>query len=147
MPRTKKFTDLELKEHRQAACKAWDKAHPGHKNAVAKAWNAKHTVQVLIRAKVWNVLHPAQVKISEVNRMEKKAGRKKPKYCDVCKKAALGRAMHFDHCHKSGHFRGWLCYGCNAALGYAYDSPKILRKLASYLEADTAKQKKIRRKQ
>ena len=44
--------------------------------------------------------------------------------------------VHFDHCHKNGHFRGWLCFGCNTALGAARDSAKILRKLADYIDAD-----------
>jgi hypothetical protein len=32
--------------------------------------------------------------------------------------------------------RGVLCQWCNSALGYAGDSPRILRQLADYLESD-----------
>lgn len=32
--------------------------------------------------------------------------------------------------------RGILCHWCNAALGYAQDSPTILRRMADYLESD-----------
>jgi hypothetical protein len=66
--------------------------------------------------------------------LEQVAGRPKPTRCDICKKSNL--QIHFDHCHKKGHFRGWLCFACNAALGAARDSPKILRRLAEYLEND-----------
>ena len=56
--------------------------------------------------------------------------RKTPAKCEVCK---LKGKICFDHCHDSGRFRGWLCNNCNAALGYARNSPGILRKLAKYL--------------
>jgi hypothetical protein len=36
--------------------------------------------------------------------------------------------------HTTGKFRGWLCTGCNTALGMANDDPRILRSLADYIE-------------
>ena len=42
---------------------------------------------------------------------------------------------YVDHCHASGRVRGILCTGCNAVLGHAKDSPKVLRMCADYLEA------------
>jgi hypothetical protein len=51
--------------------------------------------------------------------------------CVVCK--AIGK-MHIDHCHRTGKFRGWLCRGCNHAIGHARDSPDVLRGLADYLD-------------
>jgi hypothetical protein len=42
--------------------------------------------------------------------------------------------LMLDHCHKTGDFRGWLCHGCNSALGHAKDNPQLLRTLADYLE-------------
>jgi len=56
----------------------------------------------------------------------------RPKYCQIC---GSGKKICFDHCHASLKFRGWLCNKCNTALGFAGDSPEILRKLADYLEA------------
>lgn len=55
----------------------------------------------------------------------------KPNICSVC--GSPGRIC-FDHNHKTGKFRGWLCSGCNLALGNVRDSPETLRKLADYLE-------------
>ena len=40
----------------------------------------------------------------------------------------------FDHCHRTGKFRGWICAKCNSALGLTGDSPSLLRELANYLE-------------
>jgi Recombination endonuclease VII len=61
---------------------------------------------------------------------------KRPYKCEVCK--STGR-VYMDHCHKRNLFRGWLCHTCNAALGYVNDSPRLLRKLATYLMASRTK--------
>jgi Recombination endonuclease VII len=61
----------------------------------------------------------------------KEAGRPRPEICDVCQRKCR---IVFDHCHKTGKFRGWLCNPCNQSLGLLTDSPEILRKLANYLE-------------
>ena len=42
--------------------------------------------------------------------------------------------MNVDHNHETGKVRGLLCNSCNRTLGYAQDSPDILRTLANYLE-------------
>ena len=56
--------------------------------------------------------------------------RKKPDYCEVC---GRNDRIVFDHNHKTGEFRGWLCNGCNTALGFVGDNPEILQALARYL--------------
>lgn len=55
--------------------------------------------------------------------------------CQVCSKD-VGHSICLDHCHKTGKFRGFLCNGCNLALGSVGDDPERLRKLAAYLEAN-----------
>lgn len=62
---------------------------------------------------------------------EKLAGRKRPEICELC--GDKGR-MCFDHCHKSGKFRGWICIRCNFALGYVRDNTEILLKMIDYLK-------------
>lgn len=59
------------------------------------------------------------------------AGRLKPSACEICFKQTK---LVFDHSHNTGQFRGWICNPCNKALGFAFDDPNILRKLADYLE-------------
>lgn len=63
---------------------------------------------------------------------EAEASRRKPKQCEVC--GDDKRRIEFDHCHQRGVFRGWLCSGCNCALGQVGDDPNRLRKLIAYLE-------------
>lgn len=61
---------------------------------------------------------------------EQQAGRPRSEQCEVC-----GRRdkIVFDHCHASTKFRGWLCFKCNAVLGFVDDNPHILELLAAYL--------------
>lgn len=58
------------------------------------------------------------------------AGRKKSGFCEVC--GMVGKIC-FDHDHKTGKFRGWICHRCNTILGYAKDNPAVLKALEQYL--------------
>lgn len=69
---------------------------------------------------------------NHARRKEQEATRPRPDLCEVCNRTNW-RRMNFDHDHKTGLFRGWLCDQCNKALGNAEDSPETLDKLASYL--------------
>lgn len=71
---------------------------------------------------------------------ERKAGRPRPLFCEACgRPPAPGKLLHYDHCHEGGHFRGWLCHGCNVALGMVQDDIERLLRLAAYLEFDLLK--------
>ena len=59
------------------------------------------------------------------------AGRPKPEICEVC---GGGGVICFDHDHKTGKFRGWICNHCNITLGFSRDNTEVLRKLIKYLE-------------
>ena len=63
--------------------------------------------------------------------LEEEVGRKKPENCEVCNRKAR---ICFDHDHKTGKFRGWICYKCNSALGLLGDDLKILESLTLYLK-------------
>lgn len=67
-----------------------------------------------------------------VAEMEAIAGRPRPDHCENC--GRKGRTF-FDHCHRFKAFRGWLCHGCNTALGFMEDNWIWLRKLADYAES------------
>jgi len=69
------------------------------------------------------------------------AGRPRPVVCDICNdpNSRRGDVIAFDHCHKHGHFRGWLCDRCNTTLGAVEDRPELLRKMADYLERTSLK--------
>lgn len=65
------------------------------------------------------------------------AGRPRPETCELCD--GNDYPIVFDHCHKLGHFRGWLCDRCNKTLGIVKDSIDLLRKMADYLEKHNGK--------
>ena len=44
------------------------------------------------------------------------------------------RNMVVDHCHKTGEYRGVLCYNCNHTIGMAKDDPNFIRACLHYLE-------------
>ena len=59
----------------------------------------------------------------------------KPNVCDVCGGPGTKHGITYDHDHSTDDHRGWLCTGCNAALGHTHDQADVLRKLADYLDA------------
>jgi hypothetical protein len=54
-----------------------------------------------------------------------------PSSCEACDEEA---EVFVDHDHNTGQFRGWLCHGCNSALGRIQDSVLKLHMLIAYLE-------------
>lgn len=56
--------------------------------------------------------------------------------CGVSESVLAGQKARLviDHDHKSGRIRGVICNSCNLALGWAVDSPELLRAMADYLE-------------
>jgi hypothetical protein len=65
---------------------------------------------------------------------EQLAGRPRAERCELCGEPDK---TVFDHCHKLGHFRGWICDRCNKVLGLVYDSTELLGKMIAYLEANS----------
>jgi hypothetical protein len=51
--------------------------------------------------------------------------------CAICPRE--GKLL-WDHCHKSGRFRAWICHRCNTALGLLADDLKLLERMRQYLE-------------
>lgn len=54
--------------------------------------------------------------------------------CLICRYKDDRHRLHVDHNHATGEIRGLLCRNCNVSIGHMKDSPKLLRKLADYLE-------------
>ena len=103
-------------EHRKAKqrerSKKWyEQQSSEYKRKLVEAWNAN-------RLKV----------------LESLAGRSRPDVCDICATNPFRKPIAFDHSHKRGHFRGWLCGRCNVTLGYVEDDVQLLRKMIAYLE-------------
>ena len=50
--------------------------------------------------------------------------------CDYCKE--WKKPLVFEHDHKNGKFRGWLCNRCNTGIGLLGDSKDMIPKLIEY---------------
>lgn len=104
-----------------------------------RIWQSKRLTKLVRKTKPRDLSEKIATELSAQYRREsadpkiRAAGRLRPTVCDACKLPSK-RTLHFDHSHTTGAFRGWLCSGCNSALGMAKDNPDTLRRLANYLE-------------
>lgn len=116
--------------------------HPEtHKKAKIK-WLSKNIERAReldkLRARKNRLNNPeAQKRRSEAYRLRQEAkktaiaGRPRSNYCEIC--ASEERTV-FDHSHRKGHFRGWICDRCNKILGLVRDDKSYLKALIIYLE-------------
>jgi len=107
-----------------------------------KKYQQKYPERVNEHSRKWKARHGYNSTIVAQRRLATLAGRERPDTCDVC---GRGGKIVFDHHHRSDithrcrtgntlkRFRGWLCSGCNVALGMVEDNPEILRQLIDYL--------------
>lgn len=120
--------------------KLWQAANPDIVKQCARNHYENNKEKRYANAKAWAAANPGKVKVRDTNyrrlKRETEAGRPRPDVCEICNRKPTGRgAIHWDHCHATGRFRGWLCQKCNHALGLLDDNPDLLRSLASYLES------------
>jgi hypothetical protein len=59
--------------------------------------------------------------------------RPRPTHCECCGKQPR-RTLDLDHDHKRSLFRGWLCNGCNTAIGKLGDNLTGVLRAVAYLE-------------
>lgn len=146
---TRKWRVTNPEKNREASRKSareWAAAHPEKANETKRKWKIDNREKNLKsnRESARKMYSTDPEKFRERTRLrqnERKvvlAGRNRPDVCDVCHTPS-NRTLHFDHDHNredelNGGFRGWLCHGCNSALGWIKDSPATLRALADYLE-------------
>jgi hypothetical protein len=127
---------LEAKFGRQITTRAEAKASGARRYFTGKPCKHGHiaeryTVSSALCVECINFRHKRAKQTKQV----KAAGRPRPSKCEIC---GNSKKISFDHSHQTGKFRGWLCHRCNCVLGWAHDDPKLLRKLARYLEKHSA---------
>lgn len=140
---------LKNPESRTIEARKYREKHPDKVKAKANRYRERNIDKIRERDKLaqrrMRAINPeAEHKRQERHKQKKYqlkvqiAGRPKPSVCEVC--GELHRYIVFDHCHKNGKFRGWLCDRCNKVLGIVQDSAILLKKLALYLEEHSNEQ-------
>ena len=66
----------------------------------------------------------------------KHESRPQPLQCEICGAFVGGikRGICYDHDHKTGKFRGWICLRCNSALGLVKENIETLEAMIKYLK-------------
>lgn len=103
------------------------RGHKGYKGQLGRRFSEEHRKKLSL----WQLgLLPRKMK------KEYRTDVPKSQSCDICQQLAseLKKGLAFDHDHKTGKFRGWLCFPCNSALGLAKDNIEILLAMVEYLK-------------
>ena len=113
--------------------KKWvDNLSKGHKGIPSTVKGKHWKLSKQSRINIGNGQRKWKIGVSiNLQKQELKAGRKKPKNCELC--GRVGKIV-FDHCHKTGKFRGWICYKCNTSLGLAGDDLQTLLLMVEYIK-------------
>lgn len=147
-------------QHRKGAgyLAEWKKKNPEKVAAYSRSYKENHREAVAARQRRWMAANPEKVKETgrkqaakrrrdkpevvraqvlgyrEKYRLEQDriAGRPRPERCEICHDNEF--KIVWDHCHKEGHFRGWICDRCNRVLGIVRDNRQILLNMAAYLK-------------
>lgn len=101
--------------------KAWREANRDRSNGYSRRWSERNPEKHRAR---W-VKSKYKLTQEQYEELLRHNG-----ICDSCGKLP---AAHIDHCHKTGHYRGQLCRGCNQAAGMLGDDPVRATALAAYL--------------
>ena len=115
--------------------------HPEKVKACNKAYREKNRAKINAYARIHNKPHPDSRKYAlkhchsmteeEFNELFAEQKGK----CAICGKhqSEFKKALHIDHCHKTGKLRGLLCSNCNTGIGLFKDDIENLKCAILYL--------------
>ncbi len=95
----------------------------GNKAAAFRREFRQKVIEQAIRA---HVKADGKVHIQLARNLVVEARRNKPDRCEIC---GTNGDVEFDHCHKTGCGRGYLCHRCNVVLGLVHDERTLLRRM------------------
>lgn len=129
--------------------------NPERKREQARKWRATNLERAREQVRKWRAANPERKREQDRKwraanlERERELSRKhqglpaptrpEPHECECCERPAWDRALHLDHDHRTGAFRGWLCTSCNTAIGkLGDDRAGLLRALAYLYRAEVA---------
>ena len=120
------MTEEEKRQHKSEVFKVWREANMPRVRELWRRWAESNPEKIQERA--------IRAGIRRRDATARAGGLKSAADifgpCDICGQECERR---FDHDHETGAFRGWLCHGCNVALGHFRDDPEILMAAVEYL--------------
>lgn len=119
------YTDKRTKDGRFTQCKKCVcKKRKLNFDTNKKAYKAKIRANMAVRTK-----REYGISIDEYKKRMKTSD-----ICQLCGKKH--KKLHYDHCHKTGKFRGILCPNCNHGLGKLGDDIAGLERAIAYLKGE-----------
>ena len=128
----------QCKPCRRAYYKSWYAKNQQSVAAAQRKYYAENTEACIASRKRYAQANPEKTRRAHRERQRKNKGlpeptRPCPDHCEMCLRPAGKRALHLDHCHTTGAFRGWLCGCCNTAFGRLGDSfEEVAQRLERY---------------
>ena len=113
---------------RKKAQHKWNRYHADKRKQLSKEWYEKNKDKVLEKMQEASCKKMG-ITLDYYNSL--------PKICSnpgCGADGSGGKNWHKDHDHKTGKFRGILCNGCNAALGFLKEDRNRIRGLIDYLD-------------
>src|ERR1017187_6359449 len=124
--------DVERSKQWAAAVKAVDpEKYAAERRATFNRYRAKHPDRVKRQFRTWVL--KTKYGLTQEQCAEKLAAQAGG--CDICgtkDPGGRGNSFHVDHDHETGAVRSLLCTNCNSGLGRLKDSPRLLRRAATY---------------
>ena len=99
----------------------------GKKNVGSEAWARMRLARIGISSRRCGYAEPYENWQRVVELWNECSGA-----CSCCKRKRKG-TLHLDHCHETGRLRGFLCGGCNTAIGLIGESASALPAAAKYV--------------
>lgn len=119
------------RECRRNSIQRWRLRNPEKNRAYVKAYDAKRTNRYNDKAAIrMRAYYRKKMGIPE-------ATRPCPTNCESCGRLLVAGKTHLDHDHATGKFRGWLCNGCNLAIGTLGDTIESVSRALAYLKRNS----------
>lgn len=122
-----------------AVRKVYAKNNPEKRNAWQQVYKLRNPGKEAERSRKYRAENIASIREDNKQRWRIKKGmpiphRPMPAACENCQQPQQGQLLHLDHCHETGVFRGWLCFGCNTGLGKLGDNVAGIQQAMNYLK-------------
>lgn len=130
------MTREEYRLYRLEYNRNYRKAHKQRDNETAKIRRERNREEYYKKMRAYQLAHPDKIREIDRRRGRRRNGALNPTGelkigpCEICKET---HKLHFDHDHKTGQFRGWLCTKCNTSIGLMRENPEFLRAAIEYL--------------